>query len=383
MLLASAPALCQTVVDPRRIPESLRRFEPRPGEEALHCELTPLKPALDFTFRFQSVFFVKVPLALYAGSGHFWTILIRAIPDGGEPVYFRTNIRLPEIPKTKVEAEIGGGFVMGEGRYDVQWLLADDSGRVCRKKWSVNAQLGHGERNIRVALPPHTADGFFSSKARDVRANRDDAAPFRLTVLLDAAPLSLRRTTLRASDSITLVGLLSSLLERLPARSVRLVVFNLDQRKEVFRQDPFARSALDRVMESINDLQLGVVDYHVLQNRRGHIEFLADLINQELEAPKPSDAVVFLGSSTRYLDKLPPAALRTNGTSAPRFFYLQYRPYWRRTSTFPDIITQALHTLRGKTLAIHSPAEFARAIEQVEHVAAPRPAPETTPDALQ
>jgi hypothetical protein len=81
--------------------------------------------------------------------------------------------------------------------------------------------------------------------------------------------------------------------------------------------------------------------------------------------------VLFLGPAARYWDNLPPDALRKSAGRSPRFFYLQYRPYYRRTSTFPDVITQAVRKLRGKTLAIHSPGEFARAIEQIERP--PRP----------
>ena len=63
---------------------------------------------------------------------------------------------------------------------------------------------------------------------------------------------------------------LSSLLETLPAQSVRLVVFNLDQQKELFREDTLTPRAFDRASESLNNLQLQMVDYKVLQNREGH-----------------------------------------------------------------------------------------------------------------
>ena len=94
-------------------------------------------------------------------------------------------------------------------------------------------------------MPPSSVRGFswFGAPATGVR---DDAPAVRLTVLLHAAPLSSRRTTLRVSDSLMLVGLLSSLLERMPTRSVRLVVFNLDQQKELFRQENFSPKALIR-----------------------------------------------------------------------------------------------------------------------------------------
>jgi hypothetical protein len=312
-----------------------------------------------------------VPMNQYSGPGHRWAMLIRVTPESGDPVYLMSGIRLPDVPKTRISAEVGGGYLVGEGRYDVQWMMFDDTGRICRKTWMVEAKLRHSERGIRVAMPSRTVRGFSWFAATEARRNTDDAAPLRLTVLLHAAPLSLRRTTLRAGDSLMLVGLLSSLLERLPTLSVRLVVFNLDQQRELFRQDAFSPKALEQVAQSINDMQLAVVDYRVLQNRRGHINVVADLVNGEMHAKEPSDVVVFLGPAARYWDDVPPAALDRAKGAGPQFFYFQYRPYYRRTAGLPDIITLTLRRLRGKTAVIHSPGEFARAIEQVERRARP------------
>jgi hypothetical protein len=299
---------------------------------------------------------------------------MKVTPAGGEAVYLANVIRLPDVPdKTRIVAEIGGGFLVGEGRYDVQWVMADDAGRICRKSWSFDAHLRRGERAVRVAMAPHTASGFTWFTRPDAARNQDDARPLRLTVLLHAAPVSLRRTTLRASDSVLLVSLLSSLLERLPARAVRLVVFNLDQQKELFRQDLFTPTTLDQVAQSINEVQLGVVDYRVLQNRRGHVDLLTDMVNRELQAKEPSDVVLFLGPAARYGDKVPPAALEPAGAAAPQFYYLQYRPFYRASSNFPDIIALALRKLRGRTVTIHTPGEFAKAIQQVERRAAQKP----------
>jgi hypothetical protein len=168
-----------------------------------------------------------------------------------------------------------------------------------------------------------------------------------------------------------LVGSLAALLEALPARSVRVVVFNLDQQKELFRQDDLTPEAFDRVVQSTSNLQLQLVDYRVLQNRRGHISLLADLINQELDAAEPSDKVIFLGPTSRFYDKFPDAALEQRATSSavastPQFFYFQYKPYRGREAEFPDSVAMAIRKVKGKTMLIHSPDEFARAIKEVE-----------------
>jgi hypothetical protein len=365
-LFACAAAFSQTVVDAAKIRGILEKFEPHANEQELHCDVMPIKPALNFSFRFQAGFIVRVPMSQYSGAGHRWAMLIRVTPAGGEPVYLLSVIRLPDIPKTRIAAEVGGGYLVGEGRYNVQYVLFDDSNRICRKSWTVEAKLRHSERGIRVAIPARTVRGFSWFTAPETPRNADDAAPLRLTVMLHAAPLSARRTTLRASDGLMLVGMLSALLERLPTRSVRLVVFNLDQQRELFRLDDFAPKAVEQVAQSINDLQLGVVDYRVLQNPRGHIEVLTDLVNAEIRAKEPSDAVVFLGPPSRYWDDVPPSAFERAHGAGPQFFFFQYRPYYRRTAAFPDIIARGLQKVRGKTVLIHSPGEFAKAIEQVE-----------------
>jgi hypothetical protein len=266
---------------------------------------------------------------------------------------------------------VGGGYLLGEGRYDVNWTLLDDTGRVCRSSWRVDAKPGRHERQMKLSQPRDTVAELTLRGPAEGKTGADDAAPIRLTVLLDAAPIAPARTRLRASDQVILMGLLSSLLERVPARSVRLVIFNLDQQKILLRQDALAPNALNRVAQALNGAELGRVDYHVLQNPHGHVDLLAGLMNLELRAEPPSDVVVFLGPETRYADKLPPAALEDPTGAAPQFFNLRFRPYLRSGGSLPDSISLATAKAKGKTFVIRTPADFAKAIEQIERRGAP------------
>ena len=367
VLLASTGA-AQVIVDAARFGSTLKSLEPRAGEQTLRCDVTPIKPSLNFSFRFQAGYVVRVPMNQYSGTGHGWAMITSITPQGGgqKPVYLASRVRLPPIPETKVNVEVGGGYLLGEGRYDVNWTLLDDTSRVCRGSWHVDAKLGRRERQLKLSMPPDTVADFTLRGRPDSRRGSDDAAPIRLTVLLNAAPLFPLRTRLRASDRVVLLGLLSSLLERVPARSVRLVVFNLDQQKTLLRLDAFAPGALGRVAQALNGTELGLVDYHVLQNRRGHVDFLAGLINQELRAETPSDVVVFLGPESRFVDKLPPTALAEPAGAPPQFFDLQFKPYFRAAASLPDSISLATAKAKGKIIIIRTPADFAKAIEQIE-----------------
>jgi hypothetical protein len=173
-----------------------------------------------------------------------------------------------------------------------------------------------------------------------------------------------------ARDNMMLLGTLSSLLDRLPAKSVRLVVFNLDQQKELYRQDDFTPEHMSDVASAIDTLQLGMVDYSVLRNGGGHVALLADIVNREVSASPPSDVVIFLGPIARFGEPFPAALLERPETGPPRFFYLQYRsPFMRMQASLPDLIHSLVSRMKGKVVVMHSPGDFERGIEQIERAA--------------
>jgi len=367
ILLGTGVVCAQGIIDPARLGPVMKDLEGGGyRDRPLDCEVTPMRPALNFGFRFQAGYIVRVPMSQYFGPGHLWVIVVRITPEGGTPIYLGSRYRLPDVPKTKVELEVGGGYLLGEGKYQASWTMFDDFGRVCRKQWTIQAKLGHGERHVKVAMPRETVAELSLRGAPGLPRSVDDAAPIRLTVFLHAAPVSPRRMRLGARDRVMLLGTLSSLLNRLPVRSTRLVVFNLDQQKELYREDPFAPGDLGQVAQAIDTVELGRVDYHILQKPSGHLDLLADLLNRELAEKTQSDVVVFLGPMARFSDKIPSAEMAQGEGIQPRFFYFQYRPPIPQPSTLPDTINQAVSKMKGKTLVIRTPADFAKAIEQVE-----------------
>ena len=211
--------------------------------------------------------------------------------------------------------------------------------------------------------------------------------------MVHAAPFSSGFSNLQPGDVATLVGSLSSLLEQLPARSVRLVVFNLAQRAVLFRQDGFTSKDLEKVITALDQLQLALVDYRTLQQHGGPTDLLADLVQTELRDPQPADALILLGPRLQMPDIPVPAMDRP--AAAPSLFYLQYQPPplslagqrptparagGRRpmrpddpTASLPpssplgtsDGIEKLLGILKGKTIAIRTPHEFADAIWRI------------------
>jgi hypothetical protein len=369
-LAAGTMVPAQSIVNPNRVRGFVAQMDAGgAGQPALRCQVSIIKPSLNFSFRYQSGYMATVPMNQFSGSGHGWAMLTRITPKGGtrKPVYLMTQIGLPPVPKTNMEARLFGGYLLGEGAYDVRWMILDDAGRVFRKSWHVDVHPNHAEKQVKVAMPPDTVWEFGSGGSHNRSRGADDVAPRRLTILLHAAPLSPWRTRMHSSDMMTLMSTVSSLLERVPALSVRLVLFNLDQQKELYRQDGFVLQDMAKVSQTMTGIELGMVDFQVLQNKRGHVDLLTDLVNREIEAQPPSDVVLFLGPQTRYFDRVPQASLEKPPGHRPEFYYFQIVPFLSRTATLTDTIQSAVSRLGGKTMTIHTPGEFAKAIDRLEN----------------
>jgi len=425
-------AAAQTIVAPGQLSTVLAQFDAHQGGQPLRCEVAPTAPSLNFAFRFQARYAYHVPSTAYQGSNHTWYALTKITPAGGDrqPVYLYARSRPADIVNAGPGFEVHGSFLLGEGSYAIKGTLLDDQDRTCKREWRVEVKRSRNERAVRPALAPFTVQDFTSHSSAAVVPR--SPATRRLSILLDAAPLSQRRLTLRPSDRQLLLGALAGLMERVAARSVRLVVFSLEQQKELLREDSFTLDSLDRVSRAMESLDLASVNVSVLQNPRGGVDLLTGLVNRELLTTEPSDAVLFLGPLSRYHEKIGEDGLQTGSQAPPRFFYFQYQPPPRRpppdqdaapeeemppppkmpppqntTSTAQgvpggrtgdstgqapsgkassgrgthtmsapplapsllsdtDIINSAVAKLKGKTLVIHTPAEFARAIEQLD-----------------
>ena len=364
--MAASTLPAQLIVDPVKLRFILPEFEK--DDVSLHCEVQPLKPALNYGFRFHAGYVVTVPMNQFLGPNHGWSMLTRITPVEGDrtPVYLVSSMTLPPVPKTKNELHIGGGYLLGEGAYDVRFMLLDDTGRTCRKNWHVDVHRNHAEQKVQVNMPPETVWELSLRGARRLPAATDDAAPVRLTIFLHTAPLFPRRTRMRPNDMMTLMSTVSSLLERVPARNVRLVLFNLDQQKELYRKEDFMLQDMAQVSQAMSGIELESVDFQTLQNRRGHVDLIADLVNREIGAEPPSDVVLFLGPGARQFDRVPQSILEKPTGRGPQFYYFQIAPIVRQAAQPADTIKNAIARLGGKTILIHSPGEFAKAIDRLE-----------------
>src|SRR5260370_42096676 len=201
MFLASTIALGQSIVDPAKLATVQRFFDSAQDKGAMQCRVVPVAPRLSFSFQLQLGYVARVPLKQYVGPGHVLAVLTKVTPEGShDPVYFASGMRLPRLPKNKIELEVGGTYLVGEGRYTVDWAMVDERNRACRKSWRAEAKLGPDKRGVNTGMAPGTV-GEVSLRRWSARGNTvDDVRPIRrLTVLMHAAPIITRMTRLSRS----------------------------------------------------------------------------------------------------------------------------------------------------------------------------------------
>ena len=244
----------------------------------------------------------------------------------------------------------------------MDWLLTDDSGRVCTKQWDLEARLGRKEREVPAGMAAGTADEISLRKWTRGSKGASDSEGHRVTVLVNVAPVMFRRVRLGGYDRVLLLSSVASLVERLPLRSVRLVAFNLDQQREIFRAEDFVATDFDKLATALSRLELGTVNYDVLKNGHGHQDLLADLMSEAVK--ETSDAVLFLGPKPRQFDKMQKSLLPERSPDQPPFFYVQFRPFLAGPN-FPDVISSAVKQMGGKTFDVFSPGDFAEALKQI------------------
>jgi hypothetical protein len=340
LLSLTPPALAQALVSAGELPRVQGLFESRPGAGPLPCEVTPLPPSLNFALRYRAGYTFHVPQSQSQGSTRGWSVLTAITPEGGAATYLFARTPLSSATRVDASFNVGGLYFLGTGRYSVEAAIRDDRNRICRKQWQIVVGSSRADRAVPLVLPPQTVQPFSPIVSPDTQ-HQDHAAPMRLSVLLNAAAFSTVRTNIRPYDRAVLLGALTALLEHLPAESVRLVVFSLEQQREVYRSEHFAPAGMNQAADAIRSLQQATVDVRVLQKPLGHIDFLAGLIGRERGAPNPADTIVFLGPTSRYGNKIPESALPAPSEAGTRFFYVRYEsprhPY--RAPGIPGILS--------------------------------------------
>lgn len=415
---ATAPA--QPLIGPERVAAARSAFDSASRAARLRCEVHSVQPALTYALQLQAGYAIDVPLNQFEGPGHSLNVLVRVTPDGGGPVYLGFTVSLPDAASTKADAELHGSFVVGEGTYSVEALVTDEAARACSSQWRIQAKRTGSERDLKTAAPAGTVQEL-TPRGPDGAQIQGERAIGRLTILLHAAAINPVAAKLEPETARVLRESLSSLLTQLPAKSVRLVVFNLDKQVVLLNKESFHGRDLEEVSQALDQLELAVVDYRTVQHPERDV--LRDLVIQELHNREPASAVILLGPRTGSPkdNSLEGGLPRPGGIP---WFYLQYQPRGlppqtgERPASAPfdssigetepmagipdtvpiepaqqtDGIERLIRRLDGVTLPVRAPHDLAGAIHRMameigavkepgEGAVSPLPAPSAAPPA--
>src|SRR5260370_42385694 len=122
------------------------------------CLVTSDKPGLAFDLRLHYDYHVTVPIKVLANVGGWLQVLMRVTPAANreEPVYLVHRFSIPDVPPgAKGDGVLSGGFDLGLGRYQVDWMMRDGRGRVHSSHWHFEAKLLVGQQDLPVTLDTH------------------------------------------------------------------------------------------------------------------------------------------------------------------------------------------------------------------------------------
>jgi len=335
------------------------------SEMRLACGVMPFPVRLSFGFQHWTGYDIAIPVRQFAQRGRdkAMTIAIEVKPElaGKTASYFYSKAAFPRKAPPQfwnsksAEMNLGGGFVVGEGKYAVSLWVMDSVGRSCRKNWKVEAKAQGVPLKIKAGEVAES--GMESWKGISGGSGK-------LSVYIHAAPMMRRRvmTKLSSWDRAVLTNSLRSLLDVGGFAAARVTVFNFDGRQVIFESENFGAADYERLMEALLSLSLGTVSLDTLKGPDEE-EFLSALIQEEVGRKETSDAVVFLGPSWRWGQKLSPLS-RELRAQLPMTYYLSLTPWF---SSATDLIEKFVKAgPKGRVLSVFQPTDLAKGIKEIK-----------------
>lgn len=333
-------------------------------EMRLACRVLPFPARLSFGFQHWTGYDIALPVRQFADGGRDRPVVmaIRVTPEGAgkESSYLYSKAAFPrKVPPQfwtmrNIEINLGGGFVVGEGRYAVSLWIMDGLGRTCKKDWKVEAHA--------KGVPLQIAPGEVAESGMEGWKGMTGGSG-TLSVYMHAAPMMRRRVMTRLSswDRAVLTSSLRSLLDVGGYAKAHVKVFDFDGRRVIFESEDFGAEDYERLMDALLGLNLGTVSYETLKGPDEE-QFLSSLVGQEVARKEPSDAVVFLGPSWRWGQKISPLLRELRG-QLPMTYYVSLTPWF---STATDLLEKFVKAgSKGKVLTVYQPVDLAKAIREI------------------
>ncbi len=326
----------------------------------LECTVDPLKALIGFDLKFHTGYDVTIPLKELEGTGNTLSIVFRVTPKGhdSDAVYFQQRIRVPPVEDHGGQVTLEGNFDVGEGSYQVDWLMRDFGGRLCSTSWTVDAARTQKDRQMPLALGPNmvreTPREAFQPEPPVQRAEQPG---LRVKVLVNFAPQQAQSAALAPMDTLALVSILRNIARRPQIGKFSLVLFNIQSQNVLLKENSVDQIDFPAMGSALKNLTLGTVRASQLGQKNGDVTFLSTLIKGEIsEGPAP-DALIFVSPKTLIDQSVPQDDLKQIGDLPYPVFYMNYDADPRATP-WRDAIGRAVKFFKGREYTITGPRDL-------------------------
>ena len=331
------------------------------------CSVEPQTPRLGFDLRFTAGYVVRVPSKTVTPSGDSLRILFRVKPAGvrGTPaVYFRQSFEIPHVSAEGGTATFPGRFIVGPGKYEIDWLMRNRQGRVCSAHWTATADMPPRTGQLAAAAPmnlirPYREDTF-ADEPPVVRAT-EAAGGLHVALLVNLAPLDRNRFKLDAHEIESLVTMLRTLHREPSLGLFSLTAFNAYDRRLVYSVERQPRLDFEALGGAIESMPSGVVDVDALADEEGDQHFLSSLLNSAFDAARERpDAIVIMGPKVDRDAAISAELLGIEGRTEAIFqFSYNRNPH---SYPWPGAIESALRPYGLVHYNVARPQDFSRAL---------------------
>src|SRR5262249_36588198 len=152
--------------------------------------------------------------------------------------YFSQRWTVPAVANDAAgSALLHGHFIVGEGRYRVEWLMRDSDDRYCSGHFSLSASLRGKDRQIvlqqaRGTVSAETVEAFDS----EAPVIRDSPKPFKVAVLLHVVSKPAAAVDMPSPETSAILSILRNIAREPSISSYSVVAFNLDSRRVFYRK---------------------------------------------------------------------------------------------------------------------------------------------------
>jgi hypothetical protein len=312
----------------RLLPSDSTVLELHKLRHELPCSVQPYKPRLGFDLMFHSGFRVSLPTKALAGAENMLTILFRVTPakHRNRPTYFFQSYRVPLIQSSRRgRVELSGLFLVGEGKYSVDWLMRDLSGRFCTGFWDLEAKTGAKEERApaiardvieSVRTDPFAGDPVIERSHDGERSH--DRRLLSIAIIVNYNRPTLGRLPFTPTDRSELAAILRVLGRDPGIGRYSVLACSLQTGQVLYRQDPGPNIDLPGLGQALDPATLASVSVKQLTMKHGFSDFIADLIAKELDRDLP-DAFIFISPECPLDFKIPRDAV-SRFKSRPVFY---------------------------------------------------------------